>query len=71
MASGIRVLEEVQGTMRPAPHFRRINLPVNRSREQYDVERRRLFSLDVMIASRKAHAASVGFHASLYDRPSI
>jgi len=24
MASGIRVLEEVQGTMRPAPHFRRI-----------------------------------------------
>jgi hypothetical protein len=38
---------------------------------QYDVERRRLFWLDVMIASRNALAASVGFHASLYERPSI
>jgi hypothetical protein len=38
---------------------------------KYDVERRRPVWLDVMIASRKALAASVGFHASLYERPSI
>src|ERR1019366_10496630 len=32
MAGGLQVLEEVKGTRRPAPHFRRITLPVNRSR---------------------------------------
>jgi hypothetical protein len=31
----------------------------------------RLWASPVMIASRKALAASVGFHASLYERPSI
>jgi hypothetical protein len=73
MAGGIRVLEEVKGSMRPAPHFRRITLPVAGEPVACSMmlSGAAWFWLDVMIASRKALAASVGFHASLYERPSI